>query len=198
VSGSVSESESKHKRWDLDKTVHEGQPQYTVGIDPDPDSDPDTEGNREQTDRWAGGTGNCVAGGRRPRGFSLKGRTTTTGGLTFHWNSGHGNKWLYRGGPLVAVQHWQRVASATPRCRGRYRNRNRSTKDGIWTRPCMRANHNTQSESIPIPIPTPTPMGTGSRQIDGRVALASRCQCCAATRGVWTYFQHRANAPRSR
>jgi hypothetical protein len=48
------------KRWDLDKTVHEGQPQYTVGIDPDPDSDPDTDGNREQTDRWAGGTGNSL------------------------------------------------------------------------------------------------------------------------------------------
>jgi hypothetical protein len=31
-------------------TVHEDQPQYTVGIDPDPDSDPDTDGNQEQTD----------------------------------------------------------------------------------------------------------------------------------------------------
>jgi hypothetical protein len=32
-------------------SVREDQPQYTVGIDPDPDSDPDTEGNQEQTDR---------------------------------------------------------------------------------------------------------------------------------------------------
>jgi hypothetical protein len=32
-------------------TVREDQPQYTVGIDPDPDSDPDTDGNQERTDR---------------------------------------------------------------------------------------------------------------------------------------------------
>jgi hypothetical protein len=53
------------KRWDLDKTVHEGQPQYTVGIDPDPDSDPDTDGNREQTDpRVAPATALPVAEGQ--------------------------------------------------------------------------------------------------------------------------------------
>ena len=66
---SVSVSESKDKRWDLDTrnwiyTVHrssmsagpivsvrEDQPQYTVGIDPDTDTDPDTDGNQEQKDR---------------------------------------------------------------------------------------------------------------------------------------------------
>jgi hypothetical protein len=32
-------------------TVREDKPQYTVGIDTDPDSDPDTDGNQEQTDR---------------------------------------------------------------------------------------------------------------------------------------------------
>jgi hypothetical protein len=31
--------------------------------------------------------------------------------------------------------------------------------------PCVRTNHDLQSESIPIPIPTPTPMGTRSRRI---------------------------------
>jgi hypothetical protein len=55
---------------------------------------------------------------------------------------------------------------------------------------CVRTNHNTPSESIPIPIPTPTPMGIRSRWI-AWVALATRCQCCAATRGVWTYLQYR-------
>jgi hypothetical protein len=32
-------------------SVRDDLPQYTVGIDPDPDSDPDTDGNQEQTDR---------------------------------------------------------------------------------------------------------------------------------------------------
>jgi hypothetical protein len=30
-------------------TVREDKPQYTIGIDTDPDSDPDTDGNQEQT-----------------------------------------------------------------------------------------------------------------------------------------------------
>jgi hypothetical protein len=79
--------------------------------------------------------------------------------------------------------------------------------EGDEATPCVRTIHNIPSESIPIPIPTPTPMGTRSRRIANnwlqaadkpgmsqndekcpsprgrRVALATRCQCCAATGG---------------
>jgi hypothetical protein len=96
-------------------------PNPILSFDSDTDTDPDPDYNPCR-DRDPGGTG-TGAGGRRPGGFPQKARSTPPDrGLTFHLH-----KWLFQEMPLVAAQHWQRVASATrdPPAPVSHRGRNR-------------------------------------------------------------------------
>jgi hypothetical protein len=113
--------------------VCEDQPQYTVGIDPDPDSDPDTVGPRSRriANNWLIGVGVGI-------GIGIEGQ---------EMGFGHENLDVYR--TSVEYVGWAYRCDA---------DETRVTR----LHPCVRTSRNTQSESIPIPIPTPTPLDPGA------------------------------------